>query len=297
MNDIILKQLDESNKKSGLVAEMVEGIILSRSVSSTKCANYISGKAKKYSKIKRVERFYARGYMDQSIATGFALNCFKDPYIISMDRTNWKRGEKDINTLVVYGASQYTCGMINLEMLDNHGGCSNFNDRVKVLEPVLSRPDDKMIALTCDREFFSFEFVDYLIKHNVPFVIRIKKNLKFAQPLIKSLGLSSKIERNVLVGHFKGVPLHLDVSGKKLKDGYLILVSYRVHNPLKTYRKRWCIECFFKSLKTAGFNVESTHMTKLERLKSLLLLCGMAYMMCVLLGILAHLKHTTGQLL
>jgi len=290
MNAIILKQLNEENKKSNLLSEIVGGMILSRNVSSTKCANYISGKAQRSSKIKRVERFYAHGYLDQDTSAKFMIDCIKGNYVAIMDRTNWKRGNNDINCLVVYGKSQHACGMINLELLDNKGGCSNFADRKNVLDPVFHYTTERLQALLCDREFFSFEFVAYLLQRNIPFVIRIKQNLKFAQPLIRSLRCSSKVSRSVLVGEFKGKPLYLDIAGKKLKDEYLLVVSYKVHNPLKVYRERWHIECFFKCLKTAGFNVENTHMTKLDRLKTLLLLCGMAYLMCVFLGVLAHLR-------
>ena len=57
-------------------AEILQGMILSNNVSSTKCANYIGGDAKKDSKIKRVERFYAKGYLGEALfgRVGASLN-------------------------------------------------------------------------------------------------------------------------------------------------------------------------------------------------------------------------------
>lgn len=290
MNGIIFKHLDKSNKRNVATAEILQGMILSNNVSSTKCANYITGDAKKDSKIKRVERFYARNYLNEDMAVQFLHSCMgSKKNILSLDRTNWEYGDKDINALVLYGVNDTTSSMLNIDLLDNNGGNSNFNDRKQVLQPVIDKlGSDNISALLCDREFFSFEFVHYLVEENIPFVIRIKKNLNFIQPLINSLGNTSKTLRDQVVGTFNGKEIRLDLSAKKLKDEYLLTVSFRVANPLKQYRMRWSIECFFKSIKTAGLNVENTHITRHDRLRSLFLLCGMAYAICKIMGILRH---------
>jgi transposase len=106
------------------------------------------------------------------------------------------------------------------------------------------------------------------LEQDVPFVIRIKENLNFIQPLLKQL---------------KGV-------SKTLRSGYLFLVPFKVDNPLKLYRKRWELEGFFKKIKTAGFNLEDTHLKGSNRLKSLILLCAMAYLICTLMVIFRHHK-------
>jgi len=101
----------------------------------------------------------------------------------------------------------------------------------------LKRLNGKISVLLCDREFFSFEFVNYLIETNTPFVIRIKQNLKFIKALKEDLRCVALTHRNVMIGKFKDKELHLDLSGKKLGSEYLLTVSYKVHNPLKEYRK------------------------------------------------------------
>jgi len=120
MNEIILKCLDKSNKRGRIITEMIKGLVLSRDVSSTKHANYIRGDAKKASKIKRVERFYAKDYLDQDSAIYFLSECMQSERIVaSMDRTNWERGKLDVNALVLYGKTENTSGMLNVELLDN----------------------------------------------------------------------------------------------------------------------------------------------------------------------------------
>ena len=71
MNEIILKSLRKSNKKSVAIAGIIKGIAMSRSVSSTRCANYMSGNAKLESKIKRVERCYSKAYVEEQAAVQF----------------------------------------------------------------------------------------------------------------------------------------------------------------------------------------------------------------------------------
>lgn len=290
MQEIILKTLNKSNKKFEAIAGIIKGIAISRSVSSTRCASYISGEAKLESKIKRVQRCFANSYVEEEDAVNFLCHNFlKDPEVIcSLDRTNWEYGKNDINALVLYGKGFSGCGMINLKLLDNNGGSCNFDDRKQVLEGALASMKDQISVLLCDREFFSFEFVDYLISLDLPFVIRIKKSLNCAKQIISQLRYTAKTLRNIFIGNFKGRDIHLDVSAKKIKGDFVILVSYKVANPLKIYRERWSIECFFKCLKTAGFNIEDTKLTLLPRLQSLFFMCGMAYAFCIKIGLLVH---------
>jgi transposase len=74
------------------------------------------------------------------------------------------------------------------------------------------------------------------------------------------------------------------LSIKKIKNEWLLLISSRVQAPMQIYKKRWSIEVFFKSIKTSGFNIEKTKITKPDRLKLLFAMCSMAYLMCTIIG-------------
>jgi len=56
----------------------------------------------------------------------------------------------------------------------------------------------------------------------------------------------------------------------------------------QVYRRRWTIEACFQSLKSRGFDLESTHLKDLGKLKKLVALVSMALAMCVSLGIYQH---------
>ena len=124
----------------------------------------VPGNAKLSSKIKRIERCYAQSYIESEDAIRFLCNQFAEELeiVCSLDRTNWSCGNNDINALVLYGKGMVSCGMMNLKLLDNQGGSSNFEDRKEVLESAVTHMRDRIRVLLCDREFFSFEFVDYL---------------------------------------------------------------------------------------------------------------------------------------
>lgn len=81
--------------------------------------------------------------------------------------------------------------------------------------------------------------------------------------------------------------LNLTVVGKKLKDEYVIICS-NCQDPkqiLQTYKQRWDIESCFKNMKSQGFNLEETHMTKLDRLMKLMAAVAVAILLTSLSGL------------
>lgn len=77
------------------------------------------------------------------------------------------------------------------------------------------------------------------------------------------------------------------IVGQKLPSGkYLILVTdTKPETAMDDYRLRWEIETLFACLKTRGFNFESTHLTKLDRVDKLV----------AVLAITFSWRHITGE--
>ena len=75
-----------------------------------------------------------------------------------------------------------------------------------------------------------------------------------------------------------GVPCALSL--KRLSDKDLLaVVSFGLKtsdDPLETYRQRWAIELCFSSLKTKGFDIESTHLRHTDRLEKMFAVASMA---------------------
>lgn len=81
------------------------------------------------------------------------------------------------------------------------------------------------------------------------------------------------------------------VSGCRLDDDYCIVVSATLTDDqaLELYAQRWAIETLatmvaFAGLKSCGFNLEEKHMTKTERLSTLVNLLALAYVWAHLVG-------------
>jgi hypothetical protein len=69
------------------------------------------------------------------------------------------------------------------------------------------------------------------------------------------------------------------------KGELLIVVAPRyAHHAIRQYRQRWQIETLVGCLKSRGFDLEATHMTKPERLEKLLALLTIAVVWALEVG-------------
>ena len=59
-------------------------------------------------------------------------------------------------------------------------------------------------------------------------------------------------------------------------------------NAVSAYRQRWQIETMFRTVKSAGFNIEATHLSDIERIEKLLLIVMMAFVWCCNIGVFVH---------
>ncbi|MDF3047562.1 MAG: transposase, family [Candidatus Midichloriaceae bacterium] len=275
-----------------LATDLIMGLCEGRKVSGAALAYYVSSNASIKSKQRRIERFYHKGHIEPSYLLAAIKNIFgKEKFTLAFDRTNWKYGTKSINAFVAFAFRGEVGSLLNLKMLANKGGNSKTQDRIEMAKAVIEKYGKENIkSILGDREFFSIEFANWLHANDLPYAIRVKENLDFVQPYLASGTKKGKMFKNILIENFNGVELRGDLSVKKLDGEYLILVSRKVNNPLKEYRQRWSIERFFKMLKTGGLNIESMKMVDLKRIEILFLLCAVAYLICVKMGLYRHQK-------
>lgn len=290
MKEIIQQSFETCTPKIELVVDLIIGIYKSREVSSTSLARHVCGGAETASKLRRVERFYSEGYIDTEALINAIRKMFGEKkFKLSLDRTNWEFGKKDLNAFAAFATSGNTGSLINLKMLDNKGGNSCSDDRIGIIEGIVKQYGKaSIVSILGDREFYSLKFAAWLKREGMGFAIRVRENLEFVQPYLKGATLKGKTFKDVIVGSYEDTEVRCDLSIKKLKDEYLIIASNRITRPLEEYRQRWGIERFFKMLKTGGFNIESTKITDPDRLEILFLLCSMSYLICVKMGVYRH---------
>lgn len=278
------------------LAQMVQALICVRTVNLTQIAAAFQANCKEESTYRRVCRFFTDFTFDFSAIAPFVLKLFSldDKCILILDRTNWKWGKTPINILMLSvgykGISiPFFWSVLNLE------GNSCLRDRTSLFERALKRfPADRIEVFLADREFVGKEWFNYLIKNNIPFIIRVKNSY-----LIKSEDEDSLMKIRAFLKQFgrkkKVCNVKIEMWGKKLflsfqkgKKGAkepMILVSNRsFQDPLKLYRKRWGIETLFGCLKTRGFHLEDTHITDPDKIERMVFVLTFAFCWALKMG-------------
>jgi len=257
-----------------------------KTVNFVELATAFSGSAKVASHYRRIQRFFKEVNLQPEPVARWVTSLLPyDRFILSIDRTNWMLGCFAINFLVLSAVHQGTAFPLFWILLPMQGN-STTKERIQLINQfldILGR--HKINYLTGDREFIGQEWFDYLVKNQIQFRLRIKKNMMIsrsngrlspAENFFRSLPLSTECQlvgRRFVCGHL------LWVTGMRLLSGdYLIVVacddSAQVMND---YAKRWKIEVLFESLKSRGFNFEDVNLKDKESLKRLLAILTIAF--------------------
>ena len=242
----------------------------------------------------RLQRFF-RGFELNSNAIAKLVSSLipcRSPWILTLDRTNWKFGKVNINILVLGIVHKGIAFPLLWSMLPKAGN-SNTEERCALLERFVSIFGKEKIAfLLADREFIGKQWFEFLKTKKIRFRIRIKKKtfiynsrgiLVPAWTLFNNLKLHEVriISKPREIWGFK-----LYLAGTKLPDGdFLIVVSSDSTNAILTdYAKRWEIETLFGCLKSRGFRFEDTHLTEPDRISKLMALLTIAFTWSYLTG-------------
>lgn len=268
-------------------------VLSARSLSLYKCAEYVPGEAHPRSKYRRLLRFIGMKHATL-FCHGVArllLSMAPASSTLVMDRTNWKRGESPINLLCL-GLLIHDRFYLPLlcKSLQKNGASSEL-ERIALMKQFMKvHGSANGFTLLADREFVGRIWFGWLRRRGLKLVIRLREKDYFESVCSQSEELDSRssFKRQV---HRKGavsIPFKLEgywfyytglISRTIGGDVFYLLSSYPLaHDSAERYRKRWSIEVFFKQLKTAGFQLESTGLSKPERLQMLMAVASVAYM-------------------
>ncbi len=278
-----------------LLANLIIALLKVRTVCLSDIVTAIPGKAKTDSKYKQLQRFFRLFDMDiGSVSTMIPalLPISNENWTLSIDRTNWKLGKANINILCVGICYKGICFPVVWVPLNKRGN-SNTAERIALIEKfTFLFGNNKIKCLTADREFIGFKWFTYLLQTGIHFRIRVKSNFS----VISSKGKKAPIKalfRNLKPGETRTLSkkrkicgVNVFIVGQKLPTGkYLILVTdKKPETAMDDYRLRWEIETLFACLKTRGFNFESTHITKLERINKLVAVLAITFSWCHITG-------------
>jgi len=270
---------------------LIESLVKGRSVIFSEMAYHMNLAIKEKSKERRIQDFFYK--VEFNYLALCKLLCGFIPHqevILSIDRTNWKHGNQEINVLCVVVVVGKMGIPVYYELLDNHKGNSKVEERISVLKSVIEVIGiERISCLVMDREFIGQSSLSWLQRNKVNFVVRVPKHHQVIlqdgirceiQDLLQEH--SSYIAHDVIVD---GVNLNLSVSYTK-KGELLFLIGTLPANQLKSiYRKRWSIETVFQAFKERGFNIERSGLRDLNKYKKLIALVAIAYTLCWATGI------------
>lgn len=290
---LVSKHVPMHKARNDSMVRMIFGLIKLGSVQLTSLARTFDSQAKTSSTTRRIQRFFQSQdiKLEQIARLIIAIIPLPVEIILTLDRTNWKFGSKEINFLTVAFVFKSASIPIFWKLLD-HKGNSDTAQRIEILSKVLEILGERKIhCLLADREFIGEDWFNWLKDNDIPLCIRIRNTHKIRHKnggLVQIKFLCNdlkpnefKVFKNVRFGNQR-----LNVTCLKLETEFLILASSPSIEALSLaiYRKRWTIECLFKDMKTNGFNLESTHVKDSSKLIKLFALCAVAFAWSVKAG-------------
>jgi len=280
------------------LAAFLIGLLRVKTVNFAELATAFGGKAQTDSHYKRLHRFfrdYKLNYAEIAQAVVALMN-IPQPWVLSLDRTEWHFGKCVFNILMLGVVHEGVAFPVVWCVLNKRGN-SNVDERADLFNEFLVRFGNRQLAcLTADREFVGKDWFTYLLgEPNTPFRIRIRANHKLDDGR-QSLKVSV-IFQDLQVGQTKVLRQprllwghKLYIAALRLEDGELLVVATQTQpqTAILDYAKRWGIETLFGIFKTRGFCLESTHLTDAERLSKLLALLSLALCWVILTGSWLH---------
>ena len=221
-----------------------------------KLANAFDTKTQASSSHRRIQRFIASYMFDSDVIARliFALLPHRNGLRLSIDRTNWKFGQVDINILMLGICYKGLAFPLLFTMLEKRGN-SNTDERIKLIDRF-----ENLFGLDCIdtlmayREFVGDRWLEYLNLKGIEYHIRIRNNFKAYIPKKQQEVKVSWLFNSLKIGEFKhynhiirlGSQLcyisESKVLGSNNETEYLIIVSYsRPEQALIKYKDRWQI--------------------------------------------------------
>lgn len=274
-----------------------------QTVGFEKLAGAFDSDADRTSSLRRIQRFMADYLLDTDLIARFIFSLLphSGPYILSMDRTNWKFGDSNINALVLAVVYDGVAFPILYSLLDKRGN-SNTSERIGIIDRYIRLfGKSTIMRLVADREFVGEHWLDYLNMEGIHYHIRIRDNFWVENPRTGQYAKASWFfaglrhnECRVLhkIYRVNGQLCYLSASKLKNKEGkpeLQVLVSFNKPEQAQlAYKDRWQIETAFRGLKSSGFNIEDTHLTQIDRIEKLFALVIVAFAWAYLTGIYLH---------
>ena len=267
-----------------------------RSVNLARLAAALAGKANFDSRYKQLQRFMRHFELPFDELTRLLVKMIgvAPPFILVLDRTEWKIRGTSVNVLVLCLWVNGVCCPLLWHVLAKAGSTAHL-ERVALLEEFNRVIGFGLVKyLIGDREFHGKQFYQYLRQQRLKFRLRVRSDTAFTgscgrvvrgRELVRGLAIGVTVRfrhRRLLWG------THVWVWAKRLSETETLMIvapaSQKKSNLFLEYGERWRIEEMFESVKTRGFCLEATRICEPERLRRLIAIIAIAFIWAVCIG-------------
>lgn len=255
-------------------------------------------KSKTESHYKRLTRFlvsFSIGNLWASVlAFGLELLDQNDWSLCYLDATEWNIGKFSLHVLVLAIDYQGVAIPIYFQVYA-HKGVLSEEKRVIFLEKAAIHLNLQAKTVIADREFIGNDYFLKFQELDINFISRIRKQMyksnilgnrtydSIKKKALKKGKASTLIEINNLKFRLWIVKNTRQDTNEPLV--YMLTNILHKRNIPDLYRLRWRIEYLFKHLKTNGYNLEDLRITDLNKIRLLLSMLVLAYILAILTAI------------
>jgi hypothetical protein len=222
--------------------------------------------------------------------TRFALRCLPEgPLDLILDRTNWKLGQHDVNILLLSAVWNGFSLPLMWSLLP-HGGSSSQAVREALMERFLAAcPGREFGGLLADREFIGKDWFAFLARRRLDPCIRLPATATVGRYGLPVWACFKKLQPGEVRIWYRplvisGVALRVSATRNAAGETLYLAHRGRATTNLRRYAQRWQAENLHSALKTRGFNLEDTGLTRAERVSTLLTTVSVAFIWACLTG-------------
>lgn len=288
LSAILNVELNWNKRRIECFVQMLLAMMIVQTVNLTRIANQIAAKALPHNRYRRLQRFFEKCPINYDTIARFIfrLFCFGNNKIyLTMDRTNWKWGKKNINVLFLGIVYRGIAIPIYWLVLNKAGNSSTRERRALVGRFIQTFGKARIAGLLADREFIGKKWFEWLTQEKIPFYIRIRNDANTKNKNGKDIDVSwlfyhIKAGEKLALEKAKNIfGSNVFITGGKAPGGELMIVASNIatEGAIETYLLRWQIEVLFQSLKSRGFNFEETHITDRKKIKKLIVLLAIGF--------------------
>lgn len=256
---------------------VIKSILITLRINLMELARVMSPSCQPMSSLRRIQRLLALKLFSCTTIGRILLKLIPDipdRVILTMDRTTWELGTRVYNILAVGICFDGISLPIYFTTYDKDGATS-FTEHIEFMEHVLDIvPANRIRCLVADREFGNGNFIKWLTIRHISYCLRLRGNFYVrksgeakARKLSSILTSLPKGGCVVLANAYiikKNNKVRIYAVRRAERDGQesLLILATPVESDFTDYiyRLRWQIEMSFRAMKTAGFNMEDTHL-------------------------------------